>query len=224
VTCNGYPVTVQVEVKTLGVYFDNKLSFNKQANEIVSSCNFRLKNLSRIGSKLTPDLKKTLVRSFILSRLDYCNALYIGINQVVLNKLQTILNASARFALGIYGPNRQFHSSNELLSELHFLPMKYRVLFKVALLAYKCVTGIAPYLKDLISLQGLTNSRYNLRLNNDTLRLTVPRKPHYMKSESAFTHCAPEVWNSLPFEIRNANTVIDFKSKLKTYYFRCAFS
>lgn len=45
-----------------------------------------------------------------------------------------------------------------------------------------------------------------------------------MKTESAFTHCAPEVWNSLPFEIRNANTVIDFKSKLKTYYFRCAFS
>ena len=177
---DGYFVPVQDSVKTLGVYFDNKLSFNKQVNEIVSSCNFRLKNLSRIGSKLTPDLKKTLVKSFILSRLDYCNGLYNGINQVILNKLQTILNASARFALGIFNTHRRFYSSHELLSELHFLPMKYRVQFKIALLSYKCVAGIAPpYLKDLVSFQDNSTSRYNLCLNNEILRPKL--RPRYKK-------------------------------------------
>lgn len=180
--------------------------------------------LSRIGSKLSPTLKKTLVKSFILSRLDYCNALYSGINQVTLNKLQTVLNASARFALGIFDPYRRFHSSNELLSELHFLPMKYRIQYKIALLSYKCVSGIAPsYLKDLVMFQDNSYSHYNLRANNDTLRFHVPRAPHYKKSENAFYYSAPQVWNSLPFDVRDAHSLQEFKTRLKTHLYRCAF-
>ena len=69
-----------------------------------------------------------------------------------------------------------------------------------------------------------STSRFNLRLHNDILRFNVPRRPHYKKSENAFCHSAPQVWNSLPFEVRDANTLGEFKTRLKTYYFRCAFS
>ena len=151
--------------------------------------------------------------------------MYSGTNQIILNKLQTILNASARFALGVSVLHRRFHSSEDLLSELHFLPIKFRIQYKIALLSYKCHTGTAPsYLKNLVSHEDNSYSYYNLRQNNDILRFNVPRKPHYKKSENAFYHSAPQVWNSLPFDIRDANTLGDFKSRLKTYFFRCAFS
>ena len=74
-------VPVQTSAKSLGVYFDHKLSFERQMNELVKTLNFRLKNISRIGSKLCKDLKLTIIQSYILSKMDFCNSLYTGINQ-----------------------------------------------------------------------------------------------------------------------------------------------
>ena len=59
---DGHYIPVQESVKTLGVHFDSKLLFNKHANEIVSSCNFRLKNLSRIGSEAYTSFERHLLK------------------------------------------------------------------------------------------------------------------------------------------------------------------
>ena len=167
-------IVSSTSVKSLGVYFDSKLSFERQINEVVKTCSFRLKNLSRIGSKLDPNLKKTLVHSYILSKLDYCNVIYFGANQRLLDKLQSVENAAARFASSTHGFEwRNPGSMCDLLASLHFLPVRYRILYKLCLLCFKCLNNVAPdYLQTLVTV--CEPSMYNLRRNDDHLLLDVP--------------------------------------------------
>lgn len=223
VTFNGDIIKTQSTAKSLGILFDNKLSFEPQINHIIKSINYRIKNISRIGSKLSSDLKLTLAQSYCLTQLDYCNVLYYGITQRLENKLQSSLNAVARFAGSVYGRHwRQQGSMFDLLRDLHILPISYRIRFKLCLLCFKCLNGMAPqYLTNLLQLR--VPNRYSLRCDNDFFLLEEPRKPFYKKMENAFSIAAPSLWNSLPYSIRSLNSINAFKSSLKTYYYRLAF-
>ena len=58
---------------------------------------------------------------------------------------------------------------------------------------------------------------------NDYFYLSFPPSPNYVNTEKAFSHCAVKVFNSLPYDIRSAESVSSFKTKLKTYFFSLAF-
>lgn len=223
---DGQCLHTQKSAKSLGVYFDEKLNFERQVNETIKALNFRLKNMSRIGSKLDKDTKLTIVKSYILGKLDYCNVLYTGISQSSLNQLQNILNASLRFCYGFHSLDRSWRAPGtmqQLMYESHILPVNYRVLYKVALLCHKCINNIAPdYLSDLVKLKEPCSS-HNLRTNVDKHLLQIKNKPHYKKMEYAFSHFGPTTWNSLPVNIRSIVNINIFKSELKTHYFKQAF-
>ena len=89
-------------------------------------------------------------------------------------------------------------------------------MFKVALLTYKCVNNLAPsYLKELIAIRKPTVK--NVRLDTDYFLLECPPCPSFVNTEKAFSLCSPKIWNSLPFEIRSACSVSQFKTLLKIY-------
>ena len=191
------------------------------------TCNFRLKNLARIGSKLDTDLKKTLVQNYILTRLDYCNSIFTSLNSKNLNKLQSVLNSAAHFVFNDYNRNWNKRSSSavteKLLFDLHFLPVQFRVIFKICLLCYKCINQQAPsYLSELINLRE-QSAYYNLRIDTDVTFLNIPTKPHLKKSEFAFEHYAPSIWNEIPAHIRATSSIKDFKTRLKTFLFDKAY-
>ena len=72
---NSAVITPSKSCKSLGFHYDEKLSFERQVSEVVKTCcNYRLRNLYRIGSKLSKTLKHQLVQTYILTNLDYCNA------------------------------------------------------------------------------------------------------------------------------------------------------
>ena len=74
-------------VKNLGVIFDAKLNMEKHVHKVVCTCYANLRNLGRIASKLSIDLKIQLVHSMILSLIDYCNALFYDLPEILLKKL-----------------------------------------------------------------------------------------------------------------------------------------
>ena len=107
-----------------------------------------------------------------------------------------------------------------VLASLHWLPVHYRIDFKIVLFVFKILNGQAPqYLVEL--LHALTPARA-LRLSNQLL-LDVPKSRLITKGDRAFAVAAPKLWNSLPFNIRSAQTLEIFKSSLKTYLFSLAF-
>ena len=80
------------------------------------------------------------MHAFISSRLDYCNSLLYGINDCLLKKLQAVQNAAAR----VTTKTRKFDHITPVVRELHWLPVRKRIAYKLAVMVYKCLHGLAP--------------------------------------------------------------------------------
>ena len=207
-------------VKSLGVYFDEYLTFNHQISSVVQSCNITLRNLWTIAGKLSFELKRQLVHCLLFSKLDYCNGLYYGLPDIQLKRLQKLQNCCVRF---LYGKRvKPWDSIRPFLKEAHFLPIKERVQFKIALMVFKSINNIAPdYLRKHITVKGQLNR--SLRHENDFFLLETPQLPRLVKTHRGISYSAPKIWNNLPYEVRSSNDIVTFKKNLKTYLFGNAF-
>ena len=89
-----------------------------------------------------------LVMSFVISRIDYCNSVLVGLPVSTLAPLQRVQNAAARLILGL---SRRSHIT-PALKQLHWLPIKFRIIFKVATTMHNILHKRSPpYLKDLVT-------------------------------------------------------------------------
>ena len=202
--------------RNLGVMFDNHLSM---ANQIETACKtmmFHLRNISSIRSLLTEPAAAQLVHSLVTSRMDYCNALLYGLPDCLLKKLQRIQHIAAR----IVTRSEPFCEIDPVLSKLHWLKVKYRIRYKIVLLAFKCLHGLAPeYLSELI---GVYSPQRNLRSSHKNL-LDVPLVKRKTLGERCFMFAAPKEWKALPDDLRFCHSFDLFKSKLKTHLFNLCY-
>jgi hypothetical protein len=105
-----------------------------------------------------------------------------------------------------------------LIKELHWLPVHARIEFKIVLITFKIIMGLAPkYLSDLI--ETWQTSRYNLRRNSNCILLA-----RSTMGDHTFMIAAPILWNGLPLSVRPAATVDNFKSMVKTHLFAKAYN
>ncbi len=171
--------------------------------------------LPSYGTLSVSDAEK-LVNAFMTSRLDYCNALLGGCPASSINKLHIVQNAVAR----VLTRSRKYDHITPILQSLHWLPIKFCIIYKILLLAYKALNDLAPaYLTNLLSRYNPTRS---LRSQNSGL-LVVPRIVKSTKGGRTFSYLAPKLWNSLPDNVRGSDTLSLFKSRLKTHLFSQAF-
>ena len=101
----------------------------------VTLCNsafYYLYNLRRIRKYLSKDNTKTLVHAFVSSKIDYCNSLLYGLPEYQLNKLEPVQNLCARL---ICNESKYCHITL-LLVDLHWLPVKFRIEFKILLIVF----------------------------------------------------------------------------------------
>lgn len=184
---------------------------------MVKSSFFHLRNLAKVKSCLTFKSLEIAIHALISSRLHYCNSLYKGISQTSIQRLQKVQNAATRLLMNI---KKCEHITPSLIS-LHWLPVQYRIDFKLLLLVYKSLHGLAPdYLSDL-----LTEYQTGRTLRSTTQGLfKIPRTRLSQKGDRAFAVVAPRLWNSLPLYIRDAASVRVFKTQLKTHLFAMAYS
>lgn len=199
-------------VKNLGVVFDQTLSFDLHIKQVTKVEFFHLRRIAKIRPLLSLNDAEVLVHSFVTSRLDYCNALLSGLPKKSFRGLQLVQNAAARILIG----SSRYDHISPVLASLHWLPVQVRADFKVLLLTYKALNGMAPsYLTDLLTPYVPTRS---LR-SQATGLLMIPIVRKKTVGERAFFFRAPILWNRLPQEIRQACSVEVFKAKLKTHLF-----
>ena len=217
---NSESIVPSNAVKSLGVLFDEYLTFESHISSVVQSCNIQLRNLRAVASKLDFDLKKQLIHCLVFSKLDYCNALLYGLPGCQQKRLQKVQNSCVRFLFG--RRIRKWDSVKPYLKEAHFLPVKQRIDFKIALLTFKCINNIAPdYLKKCIKLKEQPTKL--LRNDGDYFLLNVPPIPNYKRTDRSFSYASPNVWNSLPYHLRTCSNISLFKKQLKTFLFEQAF-
>ena len=129
-----------------------------------------------------------------------------------LKKLQYVQNTAAR----IITQTCKFDHIPPVLSHHHWLPVSYRMVFKILLLVLKSLNNLSPsYLADRLSCQS--HSR-NLRSASKQL-LEQHRSFRKTYRDKAFSVCAPKLWNSLPLDLRKSSSLTVFKKGLKTYLF-----
>ena len=203
-------------IRNLGSYWDNSMSMKTHVRLVSRTCYFQLHNIHSIKRFLTRDTLETLVHAFITARLDYGNALIYGIPDCDIKILQRVQNNAAKIVTG----KRKFDESLPILKSLHWLPISYRIQYKIVLTVYKCLNGVAPvYLQQL--LLEYDPGRY---LKSDgTRKLTVP-KSRKCAGDRSFCVAGPRLWNALPISLRLVCNIDVFKRQLKTHMFQKAFS
>lgn len=193
--------------RNLGVIVDEELNFDDQINKITSSCFQTIYKISRIKYFLRPVHLKTLVVSLILSKLDYCNAVYYGMSSKNLKKMQSVQNAAARL---VSKTNRFDNVSiSKFIREYHWLRVRDRISFKVLLITHKALSNSAP--SDIMNL--IKRSR------NSRVDILQHAQSHSKFGDRCFQVAAPKLWNSLPPIIRCERDITTFKRKLKTFLF-----
>ena len=126
-------VQISRMIEYLGTFLDNGLSFK---HHIATKCRIAMWNLQwlkPLQPSLTVQACMTLVLGLVMSYLDYVNSAFIGLPASDINKMQRMQNAAAKFVLNL----KRMDSSTEGLKKLHWLPIKFRIKFKILLLVYK---------------------------------------------------------------------------------------
>ena len=152
--------------------------------------NHELKCISSIRRFLTEDAAKTLVTSYILSRLGHCSCLLVG-------TLNSVIKPLFAARLVLLAPRH--HHSTHLMEKLHWLPISERITYKVACMCFNAINGSGPaYLSELLRVYTLSRT---LRSFSSTRMLKIQqykRKTHGFRTFSCF---GPHIWNSLPQDL-----------------------
>ena len=190
--------------KNLGVWLDENLNFKTHIRKVVSSCFMVIREISKIKKFLPKECLCTIMCSLVLSKLDYCNALYFNINSNEINMLQSVQNSAIRLITGGHKYDRV--SITPLFKQLHWLKIRERIVFKICLVVHKCVWGIAP--DSLIEKVVVSNPRtFNL----------IEKRFSSVYGQRAFSRAGPKLWNNLPLEMRLENDTERFKKLLKSF-------
>jgi len=163
---------------------------------------------------LWADAAKTLVQAFISSRLDYCNALLYG--RRVWRAYATSTIGPERYRATCNVARRRDHIT-PILRQLHWLPVRQRVTFKIAVLVFQYLTGQAPaYLADDCQLTSDVSTR---RYRSTYAATCVVRRSNNSFGDRCFAAAGPRVWNMLLIHLRLSDCLEQFKRLLKTHLF-----
>ena len=203
--------------RNIGVLFDKNLCMDNHVSQICKGAWNHLRLLGKIRPYLDSKSASTLMHSYVSSRLDSFNSLLYGLPKQEIDRIQRVQNAAAR----VVSLTKKFDHITPVLRDLHWLPIKERIKFKISLLTFKSLNEMAPaYLRDLLKVSKKDRS---LRSNNKCM-LVVPKTKTVKYGDSSFSYAAPVLWNQLPEDCRMETDLNSFKSKLKTFLFKQAFN
>ena len=212
----GSCIPFQTIVTYLGVHLDQTLSMKQHISSLCRTTFLALRSIAYIRPFISNSSTEKLVASMITSRLDYCSATFAGVADEQISRIQKIQNNAARLIL----KKSKRDYVTPLLKELHWLPVKYRIQYKLATLAFRHFDGTLPsYLSS--SLYTYKPSR-SLRSSTERL-LKITKTNLKTFGERSFGYIAPTVWNSLPADLRASPSLPAFKVNLRTHFFRQAF-
>ena len=180
-----------VNVKNLGVYFDEKLKMDKHVSMISRSCYYHIQSIGKIRDYITTEACRTLVQSTVTSRLDYANVVLHGLPKTLLHKLQLVQNSSARLVTR----TRKREHITPVLIKLHWLPIEHRIIYKVLLYTFKAIHDSAPaYVHELVKQYKPSRT---LRSSSKSL-LSIPTYKTETFGSRSFRVAAPNLWMNCP--------------------------
>ena len=183
-------------------------------NEVCRTAFCHIHNIRRISQYFSQESLKTLVHVFVTSRIDYCNSLLYDLSKYHISKLQRVQNAAARLITN----TRKYDDITPGLYNFHWLPVFYRVYFKILIITFKAIYNMSPsYISNIVSMKLCS---VNFFRSNFSLFLDCP-KGRMLSTLGApsFYAAAHALWNCLPANIREIPSLSIFLKKLSIYIY-----
>ena len=179
---------------------------------IVQKANARLKFLYRKQKFLNLHSKKLLVMSLIQCHFDYaCSFWYPGLSKFLRERLQVTQNKMVRFVLTL---DPKSHVGSEEFKSLGWLPVSKRVDQVILNHIFRIRSGTSPeYMGERFTLASSIHN-YSTRFRENGCYL-LPKVKSFGKKSFAFTGCT--LWNALPSNIKNVNSLTTFKTAVKSH-------
>jgi len=134
-------------VRDLGVYIDADVTTSAHVTAVVKACFAALRQIRSVRRSLTRTTLLTLVHALVVTKVDYCSSVLSGTSRQLLQRLQSVFNATARLVFS----TRKSEHITPLLRELHWLKVPERIQFRLCVLAYRCFIATAPsYLAETL--------------------------------------------------------------------------
>ena len=144
----GVSVMPKPSIRDIGVVIDDTMSMAVHVSRVCQVTYCQIRSIAKIRKCLTTAACKTIVHALVMSRVDYGNALLFGLPEMLLHKLQMIQNSAARLVTGTHGRDH----ITPVLFKLHWLPVRYRIEFKLLVLMYQAVHHLGrAYLTSLVT-------------------------------------------------------------------------
>ena len=222
------------DVWNLGAYLDKNMSMKTHIEFKCNTSFCQLYSLRRIRKYLSCQATETLIHAFIFSHIDNCNGLLNGVPKYQIHRLQRVQNMAARLVHKL----PKFSYVTPLLMDLHWLPFEDCIKYKLLLFTYKGIHQMAPqYINEMFTSKStwyrswLSSVARGIVFVNgsvsrdivfaDIIYLSVPRTNSVTFEQAV---AGPQLWNSLPIDIKMENSLDGFKSKIKIYLFKQAFN
>ena len=219
----GHTINPNTHVRLLGVELDESLSMTRHVSNVSRSCYYQLRQLRQVRRYLNQENSERLVTSFVLSRIDYCNAILANTTSSLISQLQRVMNSAARMILRL---DRSIHDlRHRVRDNVHWLRMPERITYKLCLLVYRSLHDMAPpYIRELCKAPHSAGGRYSLR-SADNHDLFEPRYKLSTMGLRSFSVAAPKVWNTLPVTALRAQDLPyeTFRTNLKKHLFRISY-
>ena len=167
--------------------------------------------LRHIHAFLTTEASKTIAAAIVGSRLDFCNSLLTGTSVSNLTRRQHVQNTLAR----VVTQKPRFCLITPVLPDLHWLPVRHRINFKIAMVTFRVLQFLASLIPRYVPTRALRSS--------SSLSICVPPRNTTMATSKSFSSVASGIWNALPNHLSSIPTLPAFRRALKHHLFLLAY-
>ena len=198
-------------VKLLGLWIDNKMAFEEHIKKILTKGNQKLHALMRVAKYMTSEKLRLIMKSFIESQFKYCPLVWMFYSKKIHNRI----NKLHERALRVVYKNDDDLTFEELLVKDNSFSVHDRNLQKLAELMYKVKNGLCPL--PVQNIFTLKDNNRSLRNNENGENWIIPKVRTERRGIETLRYRGPLTWNLLPDDIKSAETLEKFHSKISEW-------
>ena len=208
------PIEQLNTVKLLGVLIDNSLTWSEHVDSIVKKMGSGIAMVRKCLPYVPAHILGQVVKSLVLSYLDYCSPVWSSASKTVLDKLQVAQNRAARLVL--HCPIRT--NIDSMHSKLSWLKVDKRLaLSTVTLLGNSVYTAKPEFLHSQVIRCSVVHNHFTRAADDG--QVTLPQSNRNSRAfRKTVVYRAINLWNACPHNIRQSNSKFSFKYHLRKYY------
>ena len=196
------------KIKNLGVIMDSYMTFDFHIDALHKKVIGTLQYLNRVYDRFDNECRVMVVQALVVSVLNYCLRVWGSTNKTQMERVKKLHNFAAKVAVG--GAHKHDHVT-PIFEKLKWLRMDKKYFYDICILVFKIIHKILP--EWLFSLPSVGQHRSRSMITRHENSLYVPRALTDVGARN-IKIIGPTLWNRLPVDIKNCQTLTSFKSLL----------